>query len=74
MDRLTMHRTEYQRLSTLSMIDSMQQLREAEGRRSAATPSTPAFHQAAQDAEQIAGDIWEQARQSDRDTPKRAPR
>ncbi len=35
-------------------------------------PSTPPFHEAARDAEAIALDIWETARESDEDTPQTA--
>ena len=65
------YRSEYQRLSTESMAEKIDLLREAEHRRSGATPSTPSFHQAARDTQEIAADIWESARQSDRDTPQR---
>jgi hypothetical protein len=68
---LVEHRNEYQRLSSELMHGQIESLREAEGRRSGAIPSTPTYHRAAQDAEEIAGDIWETARQNDRDTPKR---
>ena len=69
--QLELHRREFQRLTSEEMLQSIGNLREAEGRRSHATPSTPAYHRAAQDAEVIAGDIWEVARQNDRDTPNR---
>lgn len=42
----------------------------AEGRRSQATPSTPPFHEAARDTQEIAAEIWEAARSSDEDTPQ----
>ena len=65
------YRSKYQRLSSDSMVNKIHQLKEAEHRRSNATPSTPSFHQAAKDTQVIAADIWESARQSDRDTPQR---
>jgi hypothetical protein len=64
------HRAEFQRLSTEHMIHWMDKLREAEGRRSHATPSTLPFHEAARDTEEIAAEIWESARRSDEDTPQ----
>jgi hypothetical protein len=63
-------RAEYQRKSHESMIRWMAELKEAEGRRSHATPSTPPFHQAARDSQKIAAKIWENARSSDEDTPR----
>jgi hypothetical protein len=62
-------RAEYQRIYTENMIENMARLTEADGRRSSATPSTRAFHVATRDTEDIAADIWEQARRGDRDTP-----
>ena len=62
-------RDEYQRLYTEGMVESMDRLHEADDRRSRATPSTPAFHAATRDTEEIAADIWEQARRGDRDSP-----
>ncbi|HEY8847009.1 MAG TPA: hypothetical protein VIM24_10150, partial [Candidatus Limnocylindrales bacterium] len=48
----------------------MDKLREAESRRSHATPSTLPFHEAARDTQEIAAEIWEAARSSDEDTPQ----
>jgi hypothetical protein len=62
-------RAEYHRVSSAFMTEHMDKLREAEGRRAALTPSTPAYHQAARDTVEIAADIWETGRQSDRDIP-----
>ena len=62
-------RNEYQRLYTEGMVENMLLLHEADMRRSRATPSTPDFHAATRDTEDIAADIWEQARRGDRDTP-----
>ncbi|HYK94333.1 MAG TPA: hypothetical protein VE011_00480 [Candidatus Dormibacteraeota bacterium] len=67
---LERYRDEYQRLSSDSMSDRIEALREAEGRRSSAVPSTHPFHQAAQDERAIAGQIWEEARSIDEDTPQ----
>ena len=64
------HRDEFQRLSTEHMVQWMDKLREAEGRRSHATPSTLPFHEAARETEEIAAEIWEAARSSDEDTPQ----
>ena len=64
------HRNEYQRLSTAHMVDSLARLDEAEDRRANATPSTPPFHEAARDTQEIAAEIWESARSSDEDTPE----
>ncbi len=52
------------------MVQWIAKLQEAEGRRANATPSTPTFHQAARDTEEIAAEIWEAARESDEDTPQ----
>ena len=64
------HRDEYQRLSAANMNTWMAKLTEAEGRRANATPSTPPFHEAARDTQEIASQIWEAARSSDEDTPE----
>jgi hypothetical protein len=59
----------FQRLSAEHMIEWMGKLKEAENRRSHATPSTLPFHLAARDTQEIASEIWEAARSSDEDTP-----
>jgi hypothetical protein len=64
-------RDEYQRLSSESMVENMDRLKEADHRRSIATPSTPPFHEAVRDTAEIAADIWEEARRGDLDTPQR---
>jgi hypothetical protein len=66
------HRAEYQEHATGHMAERIDSLQEAESRRSHATPSTPPFHEAARDTQDIASDIWEAARQSDEDTPQTA--
>lgn len=66
-------RDEYQRLYTEGMVENMDRLHEADERRSRATPSTRDFHAATRDTEEIAADIWEQARRGDRDTPATRP-
>ena len=63
------HRDEFKRLSAEHMVQWIEKLHEAESRRSRATPSTPPFHQAARDTQEIASEIWEAARSSDEDTP-----
>ena len=63
------HRDEFKRLSSLHMIEWIDKLQEAEGRRANSTPSTLPFHVAARDTQQIASEIWEAARSSDEDTP-----
>lgn len=65
------HRTEYQRLYTEGMLDNLSRLHDAEDRRAMATPSTPAFHAATRDTQEIAADIWHEARRGDLDTPQR---
>lgn len=65
-------RSEFQRLSAEHMVEWIAKLQEAEGRRAHSTPSTPPFHEAARDAEAIAAEIWETARESDEDTPQTA--
>ena len=67
---VTIHRDEYQRLCAANMNEWMARLDEAEGRRANATPSTPPFHEAARDTQEIAAEIWEAARSSDEDTPE----
>ena len=64
------HRDEFQVLSAEHMVEWIDKLHEAEGRRSHATPSTPPFHEAARDTQEIASEIWEAARSSDEDTPQ----
>jgi hypothetical protein len=59
----------FQRLSAEHMVEWMGKLKEAEDRRSHATPSTLPFHLAARDTQEIASEIWEAARSSDEDTP-----
>jgi hypothetical protein len=59
----------FQQLSADHMIEWMGKLKEAESRRSHATPSTLPFHIAARDTQEIAAEIWEAARSSDEDTP-----
>lgn len=71
-DEVKIHRDEFQRLSAEHMIEWMGKLHEAEGRRAHATPSTPSFHEAARDTQEIAAEIWESARSSDEDTPETA--
>jgi hypothetical protein len=66
------YRSEFQRLSADHMVEWIAKLQEAESRRSHATPSTPSFHEAARDTEEIASEIWEAARRSDEDTPQTA--
>jgi hypothetical protein len=62
-------RDEYQRLYTEGMAENIDRLHEADQRRSRATPSTSDFHAATRDTQDIAADIWEQARRGDRDSP-----
>jgi len=65
------HRTEYQRLYTEHMLENLGLLHDAEDRRAKATPSTPEFHQATRDTQDIAADMWHEARRGDLDTPQR---
>ena len=62
-------RNDYQRLYSEGMVENIDRLHEADARRSRAIPSTPDFHEATRDTEEIAADIWEQARRGDRDSP-----
>ena len=66
------HRTEFHQLSADHMVDRIDKLKEAESRRSNATPSTMPFHEAARETQEIASEIWEAARESDEDTPQTA--
>jgi hypothetical protein len=65
------HRNEYQRLYSEHMVDNLKRLHEADGRRVLATPSTREFHQATRDTQEIAAEIWDEARRGDLDTPQR---
>ena len=60
----------YQKLSAEHMLEWIDKLHEAEGRRSHSMPSTVPFHEAARDTQLIAAEIWESARASDEDTPQ----
>ncbi|HUQ43356.1 MAG TPA: hypothetical protein VM451_02945 [Candidatus Limnocylindria bacterium] len=60
-------RDAYHSLYTEGMVENLARLHEAEDRRSRSTPSTPDFDAATQDTEDVAADIWEQARRGDRD-------
>lgn len=64
------HRTEFQRLSADHMVEWISKLQAAESRRAHATSSTPQFHEAARETEEIAAEIWEAARISDEETPQ----
>lgn len=64
------HRSVFRHLSAEHMVERIDALKAAEGRRLSATPSTQPFHQAAQDEKAIASEIWENARESDEDTPQ----
>ena len=68
------HRTEYQRLYTEAMVDNLGRLHEAERRRALAIPSTSEFHVATRETQDIAADIWHEARRGDLDTPQRGGR
>ena len=65
------HRTEYHDLYTQHMMENLHRLHEAEGRRAKSIPSTPDFHDATRDTQEIAADIWHEARRGDLDTPQR---
>ena len=65
------YRTEYQRLYSEQMMENLGRLHEAEDRRARATPSTQAFHEATRDTQEVAADIWHEARRGDLDTPQR---
>lgn len=65
------HRTEYHNLYTENMMDNLHRLHEAEDRRAKSVPSTPDFHEATRDTQDIAADIWHEARRGDLDTPQR---
>lgn len=66
-------RTLFHQLSADHMMGRINALQEAENRRIAATPSTPPFRQAARDEKAIAAEIWDAARMSDEDTPRKHP-
>jgi hypothetical protein len=61
----------FQQLSTEYMINRIESLHDAEARRATETPSTTQFHEAAKEEKQIATEIWDMARLSDEDTPRR---
>jgi hypothetical protein len=64
------HRSKFHQLSGEHMAERIDALKDAEQRRLTALPSTHPFHQAAQDEKLIANEIWENARESDEDTPQ----
>ena len=66
------YRAAFQQISSDHMVEQISMLQEAEGRRRNATPSTPPFHQAARDTEDIASEIWKSAHSNDVDTPQTA--
>ena len=68
------HRTQYQHLYTQHMTDNLSRLQEADRRRAKAIPSTEDFHEATRDTQDIAADIWDEARRGDLDTPQRGGR
>lgn len=63
-------RDSFQRLAAEYMMERIDALHEAEGRRKQSVPSTPDFHQAARDEMATAAEIWDSARISDEETPK----
>jgi hypothetical protein len=63
-------RDEYEHHYTTDMTDNIARLREADERRARAVPSTPAFHAATRETEEIAADIWDQAIHADLDGPQ----
>ena len=67
------YRRTYQEIYSAAMIDNLARLHDADDRRARATPSTRDFHAATQDTQEIAADIWEQARRGDRDSPPTLP-
>jgi hypothetical protein len=67
------HRQRFQQLSADYMTDRIDALKEAERRRKAEMPSSPAFHQAAEEELEIAADIWGTTLQSAVETPHTSP-
>jgi len=67
------HRRNFQQLSSEYMMERIDALKEAELRRKAETPSTPAFHQAADDEMEIAAEIWGTTLYSAVDAPHTSP-
>ncbi len=63
------HRQRFQQLSAEYMMDRIDALRDAEGRRKTETPSTAPYHRAAREEMEIASEIWGMARVSDEDVP-----
>jgi hypothetical protein len=63
-------RAAFQQISSDHIVEQIGMLQEAESRRRNATPSTPPFHQAARDTEEIASEIWASAHSNDVDTPQ----
>ena len=60
-------KTRYQEIATAHMTERIDALHEAERRRSAATPSSDRFHEAAAEEKSIAEEIWSEVDQIDRD-------
>jgi hypothetical protein len=67
---IAQHRERFQHLTSRYMIERIDALKEAEGRRASAVPSTDPFHEAAREEKAIAEEIWDAARVSDEETPK----
>ena len=63
-------RGEYDRLYTADMSDNLVRLHHAEERRARSVPSTPKFHAATRETEEIAADIWDQAIHADLEAPQ----
>jgi hypothetical protein len=67
-----LRRDQFQELSAAHMADQIDRLKAAEQLRSASTPSTKPFHEAAKLERELAAEIWDGARMSDEETPKSA--
>ena len=62
-------RTAYQQVAADQMAERLDDLKEVESRRAAATPSSEPYHGAAREEQSIATEIWREAREMDTSSP-----
>jgi hypothetical protein len=64
----------YQQLAADHMAEQLDKLKAAERERAESQPSTPPYHEAAKEEADIASEIWSDAVDMDRRTPRRGKR
>lgn len=62
-------RDDYHGIFAESMLQQLSALHQVDELRASSTPSTPPYHDALRRTEEIAANIWEQARRGDREAP-----